>query len=135
MKPREDQEVAAWLHKADGDRRMAFVAASLEDPLWDQACFHAQQCAEKTLKALLSACEEPVPRSHDLVLLLARLRRHVSSLAHLTERAAVLTQHGVAPRYPSFLAPHTEDDARNALAFMDAICDAVLVAFSSDGPA
>ena len=39
-------------------------------PNYDSACFHAQQCAEKYLKAYLSKRGRTVPRTHDLVRLL-----------------------------------------------------------------
>lgn len=34
--------------------------------IFNMVCFHAQQCAEKALKAVLSALRQPIPRSHNL---------------------------------------------------------------------
>ncbi len=47
-----------WIDKAEGD----FATASREirvrkSPNYDAVCFHAQQCAEKYLKALLQESE------------------------------------------------------------------------------
>jgi HEPN domain-containing protein len=39
---------------------------------WDTVCFHAQQAAEKLLKALLVAHEDVVSRTHDLSALFGR---------------------------------------------------------------
>lgn len=44
-----------WVDKAEGD----YIAAQREvrarkNPVYDAACFHAQQCAEKYLKARLT---------------------------------------------------------------------------------
>jgi HEPN domain-containing protein len=61
MRRPDDIEVAAWLAKAQADLRMCELAARADTPMWDQACFHAQQCAEKSLKALLVACEIVLP--------------------------------------------------------------------------
>ncbi len=64
-------EAARWLEFARQDLRMADLA--LGDGLWSQACFHAQQCAEKTLKASLEQRGRVPPRTHklaDLVYLL-----------------------------------------------------------------
>jgi HEPN domain-containing protein len=40
------------------------------DPVWDGICFHAQQCAEKYLKALLEGQIIVFRKTHDLVELL-----------------------------------------------------------------
>lgn len=100
MRRPDDAEVAAWLAKARADLRMCELASGANTPMWDQACFHAQQCAEKSLKALLVASDLEVPRSHDLVFLLGRLSARCPGIDALDDAAALLTQHGVAPRYP-----------------------------------
>jgi HEPN domain-containing protein len=115
MRRRDDPEVDAWLAKAKGDLKMAELAWAADTPLWDQACFHAQQCAEKSLKALLVAAELEVPRTHDLVALVDRLKRVWEDIECLANAAGLLSHYGVAPRYPSFLASETETDAREAL--------------------
>jgi HEPN domain-containing protein len=47
-------ETAEWVEKAEGDFRTAGREKnSAEHPNYDAACFHAQQCAEKYLKARL----------------------------------------------------------------------------------
>jgi len=115
MKRRDDPEVAAWLRKAEGDLRMARLAIETEDPLWDQACFHCQQAAEKSLKAISVACEQPVPRTHDLVRVIQLLAEYLPRVEELGEHAAVLTPFGVSPRYPTFLASETETEATDAL--------------------
>lgn len=51
-----------WVHFADEDLKMASLA--FEAKIWNQACFHAQQAAEKLLKATF---EQGVrPRTHKL---------------------------------------------------------------------
>ena len=60
-----------WIGKAEGD----FATATREYrarkvPNYDSACFHAQQCAEKYLKARLQEATTPFPRTHDLEALL-----------------------------------------------------------------
>lgn len=60
-----------WVVKAEGD----FASAQRElkarkSPNFDAACFHAQQCAEKYLKARLQEAGIPFGRSHHLSALL-----------------------------------------------------------------
>lgn len=126
MKLRDDSEVSAWLEKADRDLQMAAMAADADSPLWDQACFHSQQAAEKSLKALFVALDRSVPRTHDLVRLVDSISNEFPELDGFAESAALLTQHGVAPRYPSFLAPETGDDARDALGAARYLMDLVM---------
>ena len=69
-----------WIEKAEGD----FATAGRElrarkNPNYEAACFHAQQCAEKYLKAILQEQSIPFGRTHNLIalldLLLAARRR------------------------------------------------------------
>jgi len=125
MKPPSDPEVGAWLAKADGDLRMVQLAADADALLWDHVCFHSQQAAEKCLKALMTACDLDVPRTHDLVFLIDSLSARIAAIRELEEDAAVLTQHGVAPGYPNLLAAETETEARNALQQAVELCACV----------
>jgi HEPN domain-containing protein len=54
-------QVAEWISKAEGD----FLTAGRElrarkSPNYDAVCFHAQQCAEKYLKAVLQENEKRI---------------------------------------------------------------------------
>ena len=63
-----------WIEKAEGD----FVSAGREYrarklPNFDAACFFAQQCIEKYLKARLVEANVVFPKTHDLEALLDRV--------------------------------------------------------------
>lgn len=76
MRPRDDAEVAGWLALVEDDLRIARLAVEQEPPIIGPACFHAQQAAEKAVKALLVALDDiEVPRTHDVVAL-SRLDAH-----------------------------------------------------------
>jgi HEPN domain-containing protein len=121
--PRDPEEVAAWLAKADGDLRMAAAAVALDDPLWDQACFHSQQASEKALKALFVSLYAEVPRTHDLTFLVERLTAHTPVDSEIAGHADAIGHFSVSPRYPSFLDSETEQDARDALSRAQEIVD------------
>jgi HEPN domain-containing protein len=54
-----------WLQKADSD--LAGARRILEGPgPYDIVCFHAQQAAEKCLKAVLAPSGDPIPRIDEL---------------------------------------------------------------------
>jgi len=61
-----------WLQKARRDIRVAELA--LGEDLYDEVAFHAQQAAEKALKAVLVALGARPPRTHSLERLLALYR-------------------------------------------------------------
>jgi HEPN domain-containing protein len=63
MKP-ETQE---WIEKAEGDFKVARREIQTTDPVYEAVCFHAQQCAEKYLKALLEEQILVFRKTHDLV--------------------------------------------------------------------
>ncbi|TME24838.1 MAG: HEPN domain-containing protein, partial [Chloroflexi bacterium] len=64
-------EAVDWLLRAERDLEAARRLLEPEPPLSDVAVYHAQQAAEKALKAFLTSHRRPVRKTHDLVALLA----------------------------------------------------------------
>jgi hypothetical protein len=61
------QDVRAWLAKAKLDLRAAAHEASAPaEGLWGDVMFHAQQAAEKSLKAFLAWHDVPFRKTHNL---------------------------------------------------------------------
>ncbi len=60
-----DDLVEGWIRKADSDLANAQLCVASSTAL-DTACFHAQQAAEKLLKAYLMAYGLPVPLIHNV---------------------------------------------------------------------
>jgi HEPN domain-containing protein len=89
-----------WVLKAEGDLKAAAHLLQLGiDAPTEAVCFHAQQCVEKYLKALLILAEADFPKTHDLDRLVQLLRRGTDIGLNPAERAE-LTTHAVAARYP-----------------------------------
>ena len=113
-------EAQRWRRQAEND--LEFGRLALREGFFAQACFIAQQGAEKALKALAYAAGERVVLGHSLVELSARLRVHVPSVEPLMELAGILDQYYVATRYPNGLPGGTpfeafgERQAREAIA-------------------
>ncbi len=92
--------VQLWLAKAQSDLlNIANNLAAHRVP-WDTVCFHAQQAAEKTLKAFLVSHGSRPPRTHDCVALLEWCAQYDPSLAEHRATCVDLGQFAVAPRYP-----------------------------------
>lgn len=80
----------------------------------DTVCFHAQQTAEKSLKALLAVKDVEYPWRHDLGELLALVVRHFPGIAELEDDILTLSPYAVEVRYGDMIAPDI-DEARAAL--------------------
>jgi len=59
-------DTQAWLKKARQDLRAAAVDLAADPPLIEDALFHTQQAAEKTIKAFLCWHDRPFRKTHDL---------------------------------------------------------------------
>ena len=70
------------------------------NPNYDAACFHAQQCAEKYLKAILQEQSIPFGRTHNLIALLDLLLSRNGAWADARQHLEVLTVYAVSVRYP-----------------------------------
>ena len=89
-----------WVRKAEDDFLAAEELAQANNILPDQICFHCQQSAEKYLKALMQELGLPVPRTHVLQELVARLLPQEPSIRGLKRGAEFLTRYAVETRYP-----------------------------------
>ncbi len=103
-----------WLRYARSDLALAALSPQPE-MLLESLCFHAQQAAEKAIKAVLLAMTgaEP-PHVHSLGYLLTLLpegRRPPGA-----ESIAQLTRYAVQARYPDDLSEVGEDEWQQAVA-------------------
>ena len=90
-----------WVEKADAD----FISAGREyrarkQPNYDAACFHAQQCVEKYLKARLAKANKPIPKTHDLAALLDLVLPIEPLWEPFRPQLETLTSYAVEFRYP-----------------------------------
>jgi HEPN domain-containing protein len=103
---------AAWVERAEEDFLMVRSALRRRKPLTYSACFHAQQCAEKYLKAILVMREVKFPKTHDLLLLSGLCEQAGVLVAIDPERLNTLSTHAVLARYPG--DDPSVEDAREA---------------------
>ena len=94
--------VGEWVAKAENDLKTARQMLKLgEDCPTDIVCFHAQQCAEKYIKALLVLDGIDFPKTHHIArlnkLLPARFR-----LGLTVEEQRRLTDYATGARYPGW---------------------------------
>lgn len=114
MRPPEDvawRLSRDWLAKAATDllvcERLLVEGAAFSEAV----AFHAQQAAEKSLKALLVACQVEFPKTHDIERLLELVALGDGPLAKALADAPELTPYGVEYRYPGEYAPVSAEAA------------------------
>jgi HEPN domain-containing protein len=105
----------AWLAKADNDLLNIENNLAATHVPWDTICFHAQQAAEKLLKAFLVYHARPLTRTHDLTALLAGCVEIDPNLADLHQDCQKLSYYAVASRYPADLYEPDEKEARQMI--------------------
>jgi HEPN domain-containing protein len=119
---------AEWIEKAEEDFFSArhLAGAEYRTP-YNAICFHAQQVAEKLLKARL--CEDTIafPKTHDLRQLLLLLKDAYPDWMCLAERVRRLSFYSVSTRYPGDSA--TREDMEQALLDMGAVRDHIRASF------
>ncbi len=115
-----------WLAKAAGDRLN--IENNLRAPTvpWDTVCFHAQQAAEKALKAFLVFHDCAPPRTHDLVAVLTECARIDTTLGMLEADCQRLTYYAVGTRYPDDLYEPDEAAGRAMVAASQRVFSEVL---------
>lgn len=62
-----NDDAKRWLAHAYIDLRSA--KALIEEEIYSQACFHCQQCVEKSLKSILAYQGKTIPRTHSIAAL------------------------------------------------------------------
>jgi HEPN domain-containing protein len=103
-----------WLARARGD--LALARAPLpEGGFYEDLCFHAQQAAEKALKALYFSRGWAFRYVHDLEELITGLRQHGLTVPVEIDHAVVLTSYAFEACYPGLGEPVTEEEYRQAL--------------------
>lgn len=115
----EPTEHQAWAGRAEEDYVLSRSALRRKAPLLYGATFHAQQCAEKYLKALLVAHSRAFPRTHDLAALhdlCIQADLHIPIEAEQLER---LNAYAVQVRYPG--DDPTLEEAREAVEIAQAV--------------
>jgi HEPN domain-containing protein len=119
---------AEWITKAEGDFAvMERECLVTQNPNYDGICFHAQQCAEKYLKARLCEADIMFGKIHDLVALLDQILEDEPAWESFREDLAYLSDFAVAFRYPGESADEesASDAQRHCRRFREAARDAL----------
>ena len=107
--------VQDWLRRAKSDLHLGKAGMKTKDVLFEDACFHAQQCAEKALKAFLLYLDVDFPKTHTLEVLLDLLKNNGIQIPQNVDESFELSQYAVQTRYPGEWEPVTKEETQGAL--------------------
>ena len=127
-------KVIGWLSYADDDLRLAKnTLETMKDGCpYRLVAYHAQQCAEKCLKAYLVFHNIDFPYSHDISRLL-ELCAEKASWTGKVQDAEELSMYAISARYPEDGEEVTEEDARRAMAIAEDVRQVVRKALLDEG--
>lgn len=92
-------QVRIWFEFASEDLKMAELAFT--EKIYNQVCFHSQQCIEKVLKGLMIYNNRMHPQSHKLADLLSALPR--APVDDLRDDILLIDRFYIPTRYPDAL--------------------------------
>ena len=111
----------AWLRHAHSD---LFIAENvLKETLLEDHCFHAQQCVEKSFKAVCIHRKLRFPYTHDLAELATILFERVETRPGWFQDSKRMTTYAVSGRYPGFDDPVTEEEWQEAVHIAKTVLD------------
>lgn len=108
-------KVKQWVAFADDDLQFAQDGLTVtKKPSYRLIAFHAQQCAEKYLKAFLVFKNVDFPYTHNISVLLELCEKYTSWTGELKD-ADLLSPFAISSRYPGEDEEVTRDEAVNAI--------------------
>ena len=119
-----------WILKADEDLLAAsrLLKSGKECPTATIG-FHAQQCVEKCIKAVLVSKSIEFPKTHDIEKLVGLLPLDVVITLPVADQR-VLTVYGTITRYPGDYEPVTEKEARKAVSMARCVRRSIQIGFA-----
>jgi HEPN domain-containing protein len=112
--------VAEWMRRARSDLVLAHMTED-QRVAPEILAFHAQQAAEKALKALLVQRQVEFPCTHAIGALLNLCQTAGYEGTEALADAVILTRYAVATRYPGEEEPVSRQEAREAAELADQV--------------
>jgi HEPN domain-containing protein len=89
----------------------------------NQTVFHAQQAAEKAIKAVLLEHKIRFPRTHDLGALIVLIQQHAVKWPFAPDEVEALSPFAVETRYPDDTDPLSENEVSEAISLAEKVIE------------
>jgi HEPN domain-containing protein len=136
MSPKKEdliEKVNHWVELAEEDLRVAKYSLTMSSNVpYRIIAFHAQQCAEKYIKALLVLNNLDFPYTHDLEKLLGIAPKQLNLLPRLAI-AGELTDYAVSKRYPDYYQKLSKEEAIRAIEISETVKEYISNIFLNSG--
>lgn len=127
------EKVKEWISLAEDDLRLALCAEQLKSNVpYRLIAFHAQQCAEKYLKAYLVYQNMDFPYTHSIATLLKLCGRHTPWVKEIQD-ADLLTPYAITARYPGIEKKVTKQETIKAINIAEQVRQQVRTALKQLG--
>ena len=127
------EKVIQWFEYAEEDLRLARHGLIMPSSCpYRLIAYHAQQCAEKYLKAYLVYHNVDFPYTHNIKKLL-KLCEKYAGWAEKLKVAEKLSPYAITARYPGIGEEVTKDGAKQAIALASKVRDVVRKALAKEG--
>ena len=111
-----------WLARAKGDLSLSRIELP-DGAFFEDLCFHAQQAAEKALKAVYVHHDWTFRYIHDLAELIDDLETHRLGIPDAVKHAIGLNTYAHDTRYPGLGEPVTSGEHRQAVDMASAVVE------------
>jgi HEPN domain-containing protein len=105
----------SWLRYAQSDLAIALGGATTPEVLYETLCFHAQQVAEKSIKAVLLWRRVSFSYTHNVGTLITLVKNAEIAWEEQLDSASTLTIYAVAARYPGVLEEVSSNEYTQAV--------------------
>src|SRR5260221_8863911 len=112
---RNKSESDLWLDFAESDLELARKGNISRKVKIEMLCFHAQQAAEKAIKAVLVFNSIEFPWKHDIEYLFKLVKANGIEIPKPVKEAQFLSQYAVAARYPGNELDLNKADLKEAI--------------------
>jgi HEPN domain-containing protein len=127
------EKVKEWISFAEDDLRMALCARQLKSNVpYRLIAFHAQQCAEKYLKAYLVFRNVDFPYTHSIATLMKLCGKDIPWIEKIQD-ADLLTPYVITARYPDVERKVTKPESIKAITLAKQVRRQVRTALSQLG--
>ena len=113
----------SWLAHAESDLRITQICRSDSGVLPNQTVFHAQQAAEKAIKAVLLEHKIRFPRTHDLGELIVLIQQHAVMWPFAPDEVEALSPFAVETRYPDDTDRLSENEVSEAISLAEKVIE------------
>ena len=119
------EKVKEWLMLAAEDHTSAISLLKNEPSVGFAICFHAQQFAEKALKAYLTSKQQHIEKTHDLLRIVKLCTALDPEFGNYETIADELSPYATETRYPDDYHPVLHEEAEEAVAKAERILNFV----------